>query len=283
MNEEVPVAEEFWLTLARNDRAEAHKVIKCLDLPLVATSTFSFEEIEGEFHDAQERETLEQRGAQGALSPKLVSADTPMATIDAWNATDCVALLLVSSNEICGAQVMDGEVDFLTCARALDCPGGTSCRWTTHATGGKDVKGHLVLKMKLPEGGRKVFAIPVKTSRSAVKQPKIFSLPMLAQVDLPYNILAKGWDETLTTLKLCAREWKFFIEIYRGPSWLLGLLNGRGVTGVTGERRSLDVPSPRMGKGGYDPKDFEDKLLSGVPCSPLFKDRAGCEYPGQEP
>jgi hypothetical protein len=153
MQAKVPVAKEFWLALTRNDRAGAQEVIDRLDLPLVATSTSSFKEMEGKFQDAQERESLEQHGAQGVLSPKSVSLDTPMATVDAWNVTDRVALLLVSKDEICGARVMDGEVKFLACAGALDCPGGTSCGWTTHATGGKDAKGHLVLKMKLPEGG----------------------------------------------------------------------------------------------------------------------------------
>ncbi len=82
-----------------------------------------------------------------------MSSDTPKATVDAWNLSDRVALLLLSKDEICAARVTDGEVDFLACAGALDCPGGTSCGWTTHATGGKDAKGRLVLKMKLPEGG----------------------------------------------------------------------------------------------------------------------------------
>jgi hypothetical protein len=83
MQEKIPVAKEFWLALMRNDRAAAQEVVDHLDLPLVVTSTFSFEEIEDRFQDAQEWESLEQRGAQGALSPKLVSSDTPMATVDA--------------------------------------------------------------------------------------------------------------------------------------------------------------------------------------------------------
>jgi hypothetical protein len=63
MQEEVPVAEEFWLTLARNKRAAAQEVVDRLDLPLVAASTFSFEEIEGEFQDSQEQESFEQHSA----------------------------------------------------------------------------------------------------------------------------------------------------------------------------------------------------------------------------
>ena len=47
-------------------------------------------------------------------------ADTPKATIDAWNAEDRMALVLVSSNEIFGARFADGEVDFLVRAVPLD-------------------------------------------------------------------------------------------------------------------------------------------------------------------
>jgi hypothetical protein len=76
----------------------------------------------------------------------------------------------------------------------------------THIMGGKDAKGCLVVKMDLPQGGGKVFAIPVKTSCSGVKQPMMFSLPTLPQVNLPYKVLTKGWDEALTTLKLRASD-----------------------------------------------------------------------------
>ncbi len=106
---------------------------------------------------------------------------------------DRVVLVLISSNEICGAEVTEGEVNFLVCAGVLDCPGGTSCSLTTHVTGGTDAKGHLVVKMDLPQGGGKVFAIPVKTSGSGIKRPKIFSLPTLPQVDLSYKVLTEGW------------------------------------------------------------------------------------------
>jgi hypothetical protein len=91
-------------------------------------------------------------------------------------------------------------------------------------------------------------------------------------VDLPYNVLTKGWDETLTTLKLRAWEWKFFIEIYEGASWLLGLLNNGGNVDVAGEQPSVIIPLPRMGKGGYDPQEFEDESVRAVPRSPLFGD-----------
>jgi hypothetical protein len=48
-------------------------VVNRLDLAPVATSTFSFEEVEGEFGKAWEQE---------------VSPDTLMVTVDAWNMED---------------------------------------------------------------------------------------------------------------------------------------------------------------------------------------------------
>ncbi len=60
-------------------------------------------------------------------------------------------LVLASKNEVCGAHVADGEVDFLVCPGALDNVGGTSCG--THMAGRKDAKGRQVLEMDLPEGG----------------------------------------------------------------------------------------------------------------------------------
>ncbi len=71
MQEEVPVAKEFWLALTRNDRAAAQEVDDRLDLPLVITSTFSFEEIEGEFQDAQEWESLEQMWCTRCIAPQV--------------------------------------------------------------------------------------------------------------------------------------------------------------------------------------------------------------------
>jgi hypothetical protein len=92
--------------------------------------------------------------------------------------------------------------------------------------------------------------IPVKSSGSTVKCPKIFSLPILPQVDLPYDIFVKGWDEALVTLKLCAIEWKFFL----GASWPVRLWSGEtGASNTEPRLPSLNIPSPWMGMGGYDP------------------------------
>ena len=127
------------------------------------------------------------------------------------------------------------------------------------------------LEDEVAKRGGKAFAIPVKSLGSAVKWPKIFSLPTLPQVDLLYDILSEGWEDTLQTLKLSPWEWKFFSKIYQGARWLVGLLNGGGFTVAAGERPLVEVPSPRMGKGGYDPQDFEDEPLNDLPCSSLFQ------------
>ncbi len=67
MNKEITPAEEFWLALARNDRAGAQEVINHLDLPPVVTSPFSFDLVEDEFEDCWECEP--QGGVTGGLSP----------------------------------------------------------------------------------------------------------------------------------------------------------------------------------------------------------------------
>ena len=184
-------------------------------------------------------------------------------------------MVVVSSKLICGARFSDGEVDFLTCAGSLNCPTASGCSWTTHATGGRDSRGCPVIKIKLPEGGRRSSAIPVKSLGSLVKQPKILSVPTLPLADLPYNILPEGWDEALITLKLTAWQWKFVFEIYRGASWLVGLLNVVGLTGAAKDRPSINVPLPRMGKGGYDSDKFENKPAKDLFFSSLFLDGEG--------
>ena len=119
------------------------------------------------------------------MTPNGVSVmpDTPMEAVTAWNAEALVALLVVSKSEICGASVSNGEVDFLV---SVDCPGDTSYRWTTHETIWRNVP-----KMSLPDQGE-VFAIPMNASRSSVKRPKIFWIPILSQVDLPTRCLIQG-------------------------------------------------------------------------------------------
>ena len=146
VNDIPSVAEEFWAALATNDRSGAQQVVDRLALPPVETSAFSFEEVEGELEQVRGEEGGD--GGSGALSPKAVNSDTPVAVVETWNSDVRVALVLVSKDEICGARVSDGEVDFHACAGALDREGGTSCGWSTHETDGKDAKGR-----KSPQDG----------------------------------------------------------------------------------------------------------------------------------
>jgi hypothetical protein len=110
------LAEEFWAALATNDRNGAQQVVDRLALPPVETSAFLFEEVEGELEQVRGEEGGD--GGSGALSPKAVNSDTPVAVVETWNSDVRVALVLVSKDEICGARVSDGEVDFHACAGA---------------------------------------------------------------------------------------------------------------------------------------------------------------------
>jgi len=99
--------------------------------------------------------------------------------------------------------------------------------------GGKDSKKQNVLKVTLPQEGG-VFVIPVAPSNSLVKRPKIFSSPILPQAALPYGVLNRGWDSTLTTFGLRAREWKFLIEAYPGEAWIINTYLDRGISLMIG-------------------------------------------------
>ena len=204
------MVEDFWLAVARNDLQGAEAAVASLDPPPVALlSTYSFEMV-----DEEERET--ERGLEGA-SPaggSVLMPDTPVSTLDAWNAKVPVSLVLVSKTLTCGARISDGEVDFLACAGANERPGLGGCGWTTHELGGKDSKKRRVVKMDLPEQGE-AFAISVKSSGGKVQRPKVFWLPLLRRADLLYPETIE-WDIPLLSFKFRARDWKFVIEGYPG-------------------------------------------------------------------
>ena len=63
---------------------------------------------------------------------------------------------------------------------------------------------------------------------------------------------------------------------------MVGLLNVVGLTGVAGEQLSINVPLPRMGKGGYDSDKFKNKPAKDLPCSSLFPDVEGSENLGHD-
>ncbi len=122
-----------------------------------------------------------------------------------------------------------------------------------------DLCGSLPCHNRL-KGGLRTFVIPVKASGSTTKRPKVFSRPIPPQAHLPYKILTEGWDKTLKNLKLRAREWKYFLKAYGGASWVVQLWSGGEEQARTPEAPPPlnDIPSPRMGLGGYDPEGFED-------------------------
>jgi hypothetical protein len=166
--------------MARNNRSSAKQIVARLEVPPVVVSSYLFEFIESKEGKAGDPEAHRQEEVSGTLTPKGVSVmpDMPMEAVTAWNLRVLVALVAVSKSEICGARVGEGEVNFLACAGPVNQAGGTSCGWATHETGGKDAKKRNVLKISPPDEGS-VFAIPVNASRSLVKRPKIFSIPIL--------------------------------------------------------------------------------------------------------
>ncbi len=234
--------------MARNDRTSTKQIVARLEVPPVVVLAYSFELIESKEGKAADPEASRQEEGSGALTPKGVTVmpDTPTEVVTVWNLGALAALVAVSKSEICGSRVGGGEVDFLMCAGPVDWPGGTSCGWATHETGGKDAKKWNVLKISFPDKGE-VYAIPVSASRSLVKRPKIFSIPVLPRDELPYDIFNTGWDEALTTIHLMAREWKYLIKGYPGETWMVNsyLDNSSGQDrGGRGNLPKLSIPSP---------------------------------------
>jgi hypothetical protein len=145
--DQASIIEDFWLAIARNDRAAAEAAATQIEALLVSVlASYSFELVEEE---DQQVETGEKHAGTLTGSPREVIPDTPVAMVDAWNAEVGVSLIVVSKSKNCGARVLDGKVDFLACAGAMDCPGGGGCGWTTHELGGKDTKNRTVVKMDL--------------------------------------------------------------------------------------------------------------------------------------
>ena len=216
---QVSLVEDFWLAVARNDRAGAEAAAASIEVPLVALApAYSFELVEDEVPGGEDEQE-----DTGTLfeTPRAVRPDTPVATVDAWNAEVGVSLVLVSKIKTCGARVSGGEVDFLACAGDNERPGSGGCGWTTHELGGRDSNKKPVVKMAFPERGDG-YAILVKSSGAKIQRPKIFSLPILAKDDLPFPETIE-WDLPLLSFKFKAREWKLFVEGYLGASWFADL------------------------------------------------------------
>jgi hypothetical protein len=264
MTNQASIVEDFWLAIARNDRTGVEAAVTSIKAPLVALSGIrSFELVEEE---DQQAEMFEEVGT-GTLTktPRAVMPDTPVATVDAWNAEVAVSLVVVSKSLTCGARTSDGEVDFLACAGVAERPGGGGCGWTMHELGGKDSKKKTVLKMDLPEQGGG-YAISVKSSGSKVQRPKIFLLPTLCKVNPPYPKTIK-WDISLLAFKFKAREWKLFIEVYQGPSWFTLVWTRAGERGPQEPPFALVIP-PYRAPGPMRMMTFPPRLLAALNSSP---------------
>jgi hypothetical protein len=259
MTDQASIIEDFWLTIARNDRAVAEAAATQIKAPLVSVlASYSFELVEGEDGQA---EMGEEHAGTLTGSPRAVMPDTPVVMVNAWNAEVGVSLIVVSKSKTCGARVSDGEVDFIACAGAMDCPGGGGCGWTTNELGGKDSKKRMVMKMDLPDRGE-AYAILVRTLGSSVQHPKVFLLPILLKTDLPFPETIK-WDLPLLSFNFKTRERKLFIKAYQGSSWF-ALVWSHAIKrgGLEDQPSTLEIPSPRIGKGGYSSEEFLDESPS---------------------
>ena len=88
----------------------------------------------------------------------------------------------------------------------------------------------------------------------------MFSSPILPQASLPYDVFYKGWDATLCTFCLRAREWKFLIEAFPGEVWIVNTCLDRGMlpqTRVVNLPKLNIPPLPRQESvSGPDPSLF---------------------------
>ena len=91
-DDKLTAAKEFWLALARNDRVGAQAVVNRLAIPLVESAAFSFEEVEGKDEPGREQSAPPLAVDTGTLPPKNLTSDTPVATVEAWNAHALVVL-----------------------------------------------------------------------------------------------------------------------------------------------------------------------------------------------
>jgi hypothetical protein len=97
---------------------------------------------------------------------------------------------------------------------------------------------------------------------SSEQHPKVFLLPILLKADLPFPKTIK-WDLLLLSFKFKVREWKLFVKACQGSSWL-ALIWSRAIEsgGLEDQPSTMEIPSPRIGKGGYSSEDFLAKSPS---------------------
>ena len=252
-----PAAVKFWEAIIARDRDAAIRNVASLEVPLVEASPFDFEEDSPRSGETIESGVLVGEGTSAAgesiiPSTSPLMADTPSDTITAWNSDNDVKVVVLKADAVCGVRVVvKGEKDYLVCALPL--VGADRCKVGTHAKR-REKSG---LDISLPLGGTPGLAILVRGSSQA--KPRVFSRPVLPYTDFPISMRGEDVMGLLTSLNFPARVWKLLFEVHGGYDWMEDLAN------PPAERRGnlranlplLNIPSPRVGAGGYDPSGFE--------------------------
>ena len=261
------LAADFWKAIVGGDKGAALRIGNSIlpGAPLVAVPAYGFPETPSASGVRASAE--EGRRASGAPTGPGVQPDTPKSTLDGWNSDTRVSMELVSTTRTCGVRsgVTAGLVDFPVCA--LD---PKSCDFLSHKGGG--TKSKPVIRMEFPINDRDALAISVRRSSQGTK-PRVFSKPILPLYEIPKCYRDEERLKILTTLELPARVFKVLIEAYPGHDGLLslgesvrpgqasGILSGTRPV-EAGAGLIIDIPSPRMGEGGFRASEFEDRPSS---------------------
>ena len=91
------MAAEFWRAIVVGDRERARAAgLSLIDVPLVTIPSFDFPKSSSSGGPGLAAAERAAQAGGSILSPKNVQPDTPAATIDAWNATKQVTLMVIS-------------------------------------------------------------------------------------------------------------------------------------------------------------------------------------------
>ena len=249
-------ASRFWTAIVAGDALAAKEAGDSLNaVPRVAAPTFEFPE------DSPSSRASATTGAAAVASaaaageslvssPRMVEPDTPGTTLSAWNNGTKVGVMVINKSLVCGARtVTEGANDFMACALSP-----TACTTFTHK--GRDGSGKPTIYLNLPLDDSSVFVIRVRASSQSVSQ-RVFSRPLLPFTLFPVDFRDEVRLRILTSLKFPARVWKVLFEGHEGYDWMedLGYARGRDTRPAP-----VEIPSPRVGAGGYRASDFEDPL-----------------------
>jgi hypothetical protein len=194
------LAAEFWRALNKGDVGVAEEVARRIEPP--PARSFAFDDEGGSLRD---------RGASpGSPAGMGLSAGTPAAVEQAWNASKKVNLML-GSGEWCLAAVTTTmrSDDFTACTLGR---GGTpdGCPKTTHAlVGGKGKT--PVLRLDVADStGMLVIVCPV--SRAGVKQTACFSRPTLRLSTCAAELREGNRWEALLGMRFRPLVWRVLLE-----------------------------------------------------------------------